>query len=121
MLGGQSSTVPDSAHAAALSTTDPVLDATMHPADATAAYRSYPAGATAPQYRIHERKKRTASAETLAQFEQAEALRELVLIFDTSKGKRGAYGGLGHDTREAQEAARSTQASRARSPRSLRL
>ena len=63
----------------------------------------------------------SALRETLAQFEQAEALRELVLIFDTSKGKRGAYGGLGHDTREAQEAARSTQASRARSPRSLRL
>ena len=57
---------------------------------------------SAPQYRI-ERKKRTASAETLAQFEQAEALRELVLIFDTSRGKKGAYGGLGHDTREAQE------------------
>ena len=33
------------------------------------------------------------------QFAQAEDLRELVLIFDTSKGKKGAYGGLGHDVR----------------------
>ena len=50
-----------------------------------------------------QKKKRTASAETIAQFEQAEDMRELVLIFDTSKGKKGGYGGLGHDTREAQE------------------
>ena len=30
-------------------------------------------------------------------------MRELVLIFNTSKGNKGAYGGLGHETREAQE------------------
>ena len=91
MLGGQSSTVPDPAHAAAL--TLPRTPCSMQLC--TQPTRTY--------LQPHYRKKRTASADTLAQFEQAEAMRELVLIFDTSKGKRGAYGGLGHDTREAQE------------------
>ena len=98
MPGGQSSTNPESANAAALSTTHPTPDATMHSADTIVP----PAGAPPPPHRI-ERKKRIASAETLAQFAQAEDMRELVLIFDTSKGKKGAYGGLGHDAREEQE------------------
>ena len=98
MLGGQSPPVPDPTHAAAIVTKDPVLDVAMQSADANL----QPPGAPPPPYRI-ERKRRTASAETLAQFEQAGAMRELVLIFDTSKGKKGAYGGLGHETREAQE------------------
>ena len=98
MPGGQSSTNLDPANAAALSITHPTPDATMHSADTIVP----PAGAPPPPYRI-ERKKRIASAETLAQFAQAEDMRELVLIFDTSKGKKGAYGGLGHDAREEQE------------------
>ena len=52
-----------------------------------------------PDGQYHIKKKRTASAETIAKFEQAEEMRELVLIFNTTKGKKGGYGGLGHDAR----------------------
>ena len=98
MLGGQLPPVPDPTHAAAIVTKDPVLDVAMQSSDANL----QPAGAPPLPYRI-ERKRRTASTETLAQFEKADAMRELVLIFNTSKGNKGAYGGLGHETREAQE------------------
>ena len=69
-------------------------DVTMNQADVVVP----PAG----QYHI-QKKKRTASAETIAKLEEAEEMRELALIFNTTKGLKGGYGGLGLDVNQAQE------------------
>jgi hypothetical protein len=48
-------------------------------------------------------KRRMVSAEEREELHAAESFLELALIFDTSAGKKGAFGGLGGDVRESTE------------------
>ena len=92
--GGQMPIDPLLAISAVIPNTDPTPDVTMNQTDVVVP----PAG----QYHIL-RKKRTASAETIAKLEEAAEMREIVLIFNTTKGLKGGYGGLGLDVNQAQE------------------
>ena len=92
--GGQTPTVPNLANSAVIPITNLPPDATMNQADVVVP----PAG----QYHI-QKKKRTASAETIAKLEEAAEMRELALIFNTTRGLKGGYGGLGLDVNQAQE------------------
>ena len=87
-------TVPNLANSAVITNTNLPPDVTMNQADVVVP----PAG----QYHI-QKKKRTASAETIAKLEEAEDMRELALIFNSTRGSKGGYGGLGLDVNQAQE------------------
>ena len=87
-------TVPNLANSAVIPITNLPPDVTMNQSEVAVP----PAG----QYHI-QKKKRTASAETIAKLEEAEEMRELALIFNTTKGLKGGYGGLGLDVNQAQE------------------
>jgi hypothetical protein len=50
-----------------------------------------------------ERKRRIVTEEEREQLHAADSLVELALIFDTSAGKKGAFGGFGQDARESTE------------------
>ena len=76
-------------------------------AQAAASSSIAPTGADAPMQHVPnatgERKRRIVSAEERQELHVADSLVELALIFDTSAGKKGAFGGLGQDARKSTE------------------